>query len=249
MTHGDLKGVRSGQIHYPTLLSLPVKANILVNKTGHARLADFGLLTIISDPANLLSSSSHTQAGTVRWMSPERIAPEQSGFENGHPTKSSDCYALGMVIYETVSGNLPFHKHTYFQVSLKVIKGGHPCRGVGFTEDLWKMLEQCWAFQPSDRPNIEDVLQCLEAVSKSLEPPPVEANEEMGDGDARDSTTNGFSGVSDGAGGIVMTESTTTISSDLSYPTDTPLSPAPTASVSKISVDSNNGGPHQVTII
>ena len=182
-------------------------------------------------------------------MSPERIAPEQFGFENGHPTKSSDCYALGMVIYETVSGNLPFHKHTDFQVSLKVMKGEHPCRGVGFAEELWKMLEQCWMFQPSDRPNIEDVLQCLETVSKYLEQPSPGVNEEIEDGDAWDESTSSSSGVPDGAGGIIVTESTATASSDLSYPTNTPLSPIPTASGSKISIDSNNGGPHQVSII
>ena len=121
-----------------------VKANILIDQTGHARLADFGLLTIVSDPAHHLSSSSYSPAGTFRWMSPERIVPEQFGFKNGHPTIPSDCYSLGMVIYETISGNLPFHEYTDFQVYMKIVKGEQPHRGVRFTEDLWKMLEQCW---------------------------------------------------------------------------------------------------------
>ena len=128
-------------------------------------------MTIVSDPRYLLSSSSHTQGGTVRWMSPERIAPEQFGFKNSRPTISSDCYALGMVIYETISGNLPFHKDTDLTVSVKVVvKGEHPPRGVRFTAGLWGMLERCWASKPSNRPSIEDVLRCMETSSTLLEP-------------------------------------------------------------------------------
>jgi len=151
-----------------TLVS--VKANILIDQTGHARLADFGLLTIISDPTNLLSSSSYTQGGTVRWMSPELIDPENFGFEKFRPTKYSDGYALGMVIYETISGHLPFHQHTDWTVVKKVTTGKRPPREVGFTDCLWKMLELCWAPQPKDRPSIETVLQCLKGTLDPLEP-------------------------------------------------------------------------------
>ena len=37
--------------------------------------------------------------GTFRWMSPELLDPDGFG-SNGCPTRESDCYALGMVIYE-----------------------------------------------------------------------------------------------------------------------------------------------------
>jgi len=40
-------------------------------------------------------------------MSPELIDPKEG---DGRPTKDSDCYALGMVVYETISGHLPFHE-------------------------------------------------------------------------------------------------------------------------------------------
>lgn len=144
------------------LTDLSVQANILIDQTGHACLADFGLLTLISDPSDLLSSSSHRQGGTARWMSPELINPQQFGFTNGCPTKSSDCYALGMVIYETISGHPPFHQHGDLTVFVKVLAGEQPLRGKDFTESLWKMLEQCWVSQPNDRPRVEDILWCLE---------------------------------------------------------------------------------------
>ena len=151
--------------HSPVLTSSPLKANILIDGTGNALLADFGLLMIISDPANLLSSSSNTQGGTVRWMGPELIAPDQFGFEKSRPTKASDCYALGMVVYETVSGELPFHNDKDISIFWKVVKGERPRRGAKFTDRLWDMLKWCWAAHPDDRPSIEDVLHCLETAS------------------------------------------------------------------------------------
>jgi len=147
------------------LTSVPIKANILIDQTGNARLADFGLLTIISDPTNFLSSSSYTQGGTARWMGPELIDPQRFGLKNNCPTKSSDCYALGMVIYETISGNPPFHQHGDLTVFMKVLAGERPTRGPGIADGLWRMLRQCWRPHPGNRPIIEDVLLCLGRVS------------------------------------------------------------------------------------
>ena len=104
-------------------------------------------------------------------MSPELIYPEHFGFEKSRATKSSDCYALGMVIYETISGKVPFHGCTDLIVSLKVVGGERPRRRAKFKESLWKMLERCWSRHPDDRPSIGDVLQCLETVSSSRDLP------------------------------------------------------------------------------
>jgi len=49
-----------------------------------------------------LSVTAVASVGTFRWMSPELLDPPRFG-SNGRPTRESDCYALGMVIYE-VSG-------------------------------------------------------------------------------------------------------------------------------------------------
>ena len=46
------------------------------------------------------SLMSFTPGGTVRWMSPELLDPERFGKSDDRPTKGSDCYALGMVVYE-----------------------------------------------------------------------------------------------------------------------------------------------------
>jgi len=46
-----------------------------------------------------LSVTAVSAAGTLRWMSPELLDPPRFG-SDGRPTRGSDCYALGMVIYE-----------------------------------------------------------------------------------------------------------------------------------------------------
>jgi len=103
-------------------------------------------------------------------MGPELIDPQRFGFQKVQPTKYSDCYALGMVIYETISGHFPFHQHVDLTVIVKVMGGRRPPREEGFTDNLWKMLELCWTPQPSKRPSIEDVLRCLEGVLDLSEP-------------------------------------------------------------------------------
>ena len=92
-----------------------MQANILVNKDRRACIADFGLSTITgvathaaasTSQASLISNDtlmSFTGGGTRRWMSPELLDPERFGMpesEGNRPTRQSDCYALGMVIYE-----------------------------------------------------------------------------------------------------------------------------------------------------
>ena len=100
-------------------------------------------------------------------MSPELLAPEMFGMERSRPTKSSDCYSLGMVVYEIVSGKKPFQETQDTAVLLKIVQGARPRRYEGFVDSLWGMMEECWTFQPNGRPSIEDVLQRLEMCSSS----------------------------------------------------------------------------------
>lgn len=153
-----------------------IKANVLINQHGNACLADFGLLTITLDPTYPISSSSSMKGGTAQWMSPELINPEGFGLTSSWPTKESDRYALGMVVYEVLSGQVPFAPSKDFIVMWKVVEGEHPVRpegvrGAWFTDDLWGMLKLCWAPQPSSHPSIWAVLDCLKQVSRAWKPP------------------------------------------------------------------------------
>ena len=88
----------------------------MINKHRRACIADFSLTTINGAgtqtfpagsqiPTSMSSDTlmSFVSGGTTRWMSPELLVPEQFGIpanEGDRPTRQSDCYALGMVIYE-----------------------------------------------------------------------------------------------------------------------------------------------------
>ena len=120
--------------------------------------------------------------GTIRWMSPEILHPEQFGSDHGLPTKESDCYALGMVIYEVLTGRAPFAPLQDHIVMRKVTDGGRPerpegAKGTWFTDDLWGVLRLCWATEARDRPSIGIVLECLERVSSTWNPLPPQVNE------------------------------------------------------------------------
>ena len=108
-------------------------------------------------------------------MSPELLDPEA---QDHHRTVYSDCYALGMVIYEVLSERTPFYQFyrcSNVAILWKILKGVRPERPTGteggwFTDDVWELLGRCWMPQPEGRPNINDIRQCLEKVSRSWTP-------------------------------------------------------------------------------
>ena len=100
-------------------------------------------------------------------MSPELLAPDMFGLKKSRPTKEADCYALGMTIYEVLSGQLPFALFKSSAVIQKVYGGEHPERPQGddgryFTDGVWEVMQRSWEFQPRDRISASDILLGLE---------------------------------------------------------------------------------------
>ena len=152
---------------------LDPKANILVDNNSRACLAGFGLVAIASEQST--DASSLIESDTIQWMSPEHFDPGRFGLKDSRPTKESDCYALGMVTYEVLSGQTPFAPSKIPALIWKVLDGLRPERPQGkggalFTDDLWEILELCWKHQPSERANVKMVLRCLERNSMLPQP-------------------------------------------------------------------------------
>ena len=106
--HGNLKGV--GSLPFVALNSLTwplsLKANIYI-KNFRACIAGFSVSTVarVGQGTDISTGSteslpSFTPGESLRWMSPELLDPSRLDDGDPRPTKESDCFALGMVIYE-----------------------------------------------------------------------------------------------------------------------------------------------------
>jgi serine/threonine-protein kinase len=84
--------------------------------THHVKITDFGI-------AMALSATSFTQTnsvlGTVHYLSPEQA-------RGGTATKKSDIYALGIVLYELLTGKLPFSGESAVSIALKHLQTDTP---------------------------------------------------------------------------------------------------------------------------
>ena len=113
IVHGDLKGVRLVPLSgtRPQLVAshhLSFQDNTLVDKSGCARLNDFGFSGIAS--LNCTETSAAGFKGSHRWMAPELIRTVDEG-SSGLSTNASDVFALGMVTFEVSDAHSrrPFH--------------------------------------------------------------------------------------------------------------------------------------------
>ena len=82
-----------------------------------------------------------------------------------------------MVIYEVLSGQVPFRLSGEFVAMEKVIEGVRPERpegeiGMLFTDGIWELVHLCWMHQPGDRISAKDLLLGIERNSSPLRPSP-----------------------------------------------------------------------------
>lgn len=86
--------------------------NILVDRTGHIKLADFGLAKENVNPLNPAMSF----CGSPAYLAPELLT--KSGSE-----KSADVYGLGAILYEFLTGLPPFYSDNLNELFRKIKRG------------------------------------------------------------------------------------------------------------------------------
>jgi len=91
-------------------------ANIMVDEGGQAVLTDFGIVRAVE--GTQLTATGMT-LGTPEYMAPEQASGEKT-------TAASDIYSLGIVVYEMLAGQAPFHATTPIAVMMKHINDPPP---------------------------------------------------------------------------------------------------------------------------
>lgn len=85
--------------------------NILVDKKGRVRVADFGIARLKASQTTQLDQNGQAM-GSVHYLSPEQARGEVAD-------EQSDLYSVGIVLYEMLTGNVPFDGDTTISVALK----------------------------------------------------------------------------------------------------------------------------------
>ena len=146
-----------GYAHMRGMIHRDVKpSNVLIDERGNCLLTDFGLARMTEASVHLTSSGAIM--GTPAYMSPEQ----------GAGTKldgRSDIYSLGVILYEMITGQVPYSAETPIAVVLKHIQGPLPSArklAPELPEELELVLLKSLAKSPTDRyQNAEDFVQAI----------------------------------------------------------------------------------------
>lgn len=152
--------------------------NILIDAYGHVKVTDFGIAIALSATA---LTQTNAVLGSVHYLSPEQA-------RGGMATKKSDIYSLGIVLFELLTGKLPFSGQTPVAIALKHLQAEMPAVK-RFNPEIPQSVEnivlRATAKDPFHRYETADSLN--EAIAAALYPsrlnepaytPPIEAGEE-----------------------------------------------------------------------
>jgi serine/threonine protein kinase len=148
-------------------------ANVMITPSGHIKLLDFGVAgadieSTPGDDTRMASPAVTLHAGTPQYMAPEQAAGQQV-------TARADLFSLGVLLYECLTGSLPFSGRTTFDYVRHVMQS--PPRRLDRVApetpaDLVDLIEKCLEKTPAARPESAGaVVAELRRLSDSLSSP------------------------------------------------------------------------------
>ncbi|MBZ0238245.1 MAG: serine/threonine protein kinase, partial [Deltaproteobacteria bacterium] len=141
-----------GALHQAGKVHRDIKpSNVLVTHDGRVVLVDFGLVTESRAP----EASDPSIVGTAAYMAPEQAASRPVG-------PAADWYAVGCILYEALTGRLPFEGTTIEVLMHKLEREPTPpSQLVSVPGDLDALCGELLRADPDRRPRAEEVLTRL----------------------------------------------------------------------------------------
>ena len=136
--------------------------NIMIDKAGNAHIMDFGI-------ARSLDTEGITDAGAVIGT-PDYMSPEQVGGED--VDQRSDLYSLGVILYEMVTGRVPFQADSAFAVGMKhkseTPQAPHAINPQ-IPDDLSRLIMKCMEKDRGERYQAaEEILTGLKGIKEEI---------------------------------------------------------------------------------
>ncbi|KAG6424609.1 hypothetical protein SASPL_115027 [Salvia splendens] len=145
-------------LHQNNIIHRDLKAaNLLMDENEVVKVADFGVARVISQ-----SGVMTAETGTYRWMAPEVI--EHKPYDH-----KADVFSFGVVLWELLTGKIPYEYLTPLQAAVGVVqKGLRPTIPKNTHPKLAELLERCWLQDPASRPDFSEVMEISQKIAKEV---------------------------------------------------------------------------------
>lgn len=162
-----------GEAHHKGVLHQDLKpANILVNEAGEAFITDFGIAQSLGSVGPGLADPVHSASRGLIVGTPDYLSPEQARGEA--VDARSDIFALGIIFFEMLSGQLPFPGGTYAETIGQRISGSpRTLKDVGLDapRPIQSVITRCLERNRNRRyPSAQALLESLEDLDRPPRP-------------------------------------------------------------------------------
>ncbi|XP_062186444.1 serine/threonine-protein kinase STY17-like isoform X4 [Phragmites australis] len=140
-------------LHQINIIHRDLKTANLLMDDQVVKVADFGVARV-KDQSGVMTA----ETGTYRWMAPEVI--EHLPYDH-----RADVFSFGIVLWELLTGKLPYQDMTPLQAAVAVVqKDLRPNIPADTHPMLVNLLQKCWQKDPALRPTFAEILDILSSI-------------------------------------------------------------------------------------